>query len=85
MEAVPQNNNEQVEKKESLEYSESVERAKEVYAELKAFEGTDIVGREALAQVEALACALTAELHGLPEDVCLKEGLPLPRRNQVAS
>lgn len=55
---------------------ESVERARELYSQLKGYEDTDIVGRESLEEVEAIASALSAELQNIPPSLCMQEGLP---------
>jgi len=63
-----------VEVNESLDIG--VEKAKEIYSELKKYDGMDIVGREELDKVEGLAQSLTDLLKTIPLEVCLREGLP---------
>tara|TARA_B100000508_G_scaffold31981_2_gene24621 strand:- start:12572 stop:12934 length:363 start_codon:yes stop_codon:yes gene_type:complete len=61
---------------ESSEYSESIERALDLYGQLKVFEGTDVVGQQAADEVEAIAVALKLELQNIPAAECLANGLP---------
>ena len=61
---------------ESLNLSESIDRAHKLYDQLKQYEGMDIVGTEARAEVEAIALELTAALKGIPASIRLQEQLP---------
>lgn len=69
--------NENAESVESLE--ESIERAREVQAELKKFDGVEVFGGDAMeqhAEAEALAAELKALLEKIPAKDCLEKGLP---------
>lgn len=55
---------------------ESVENAKDFYEALKEFEGTDVVGAEALEEVEGLTRQLKESLRDIPPAVRMAEGLP---------
>lgn len=61
---------------ESPELRESIERARDLRAKLEEFNGTDIVGRDALNEVELIASSLSVELQNISANICLKEGLP---------
>ena len=61
---------------ENAEYSESIEQAEALLEKLKSFHETDVVGKEGIDEVEALASALTIELKGIPPEVRIKAGLP---------
>jgi hypothetical protein len=61
---------------ESVEMRESIERAKELRGQLEAFNNTDVVGSEALREVEDIACALSIELQNISAEACMQEGLP---------
>ena len=60
---------------ESVELTESIERAKELSGQLKEFDDTDVVGREALAEVDLISSNLKKVLENIPADVRLQEGL----------
>ena len=55
---------------------ESVDRAHDFYEALKEFEGTDVVGADALAEVEGLALNLNKTLQEIPARTRIAEGLP---------
>lgn len=65
---------------ESIEsVEESIERAREVQAELKKFDGVEVFGGDAMeqhAEVEELAAELKALLEKIPAKDCLEKGLP---------
>lgn len=74
MEGAPQN---KIEKsQEYVDYRESIEQAKEIYAELISYKGTDIIGKDGLDRVEALSHALSIELSEIPPAIRMVEGLP---------
>ena len=55
---------------------ESVDRAHDFYEALKEFDGTDVVGADALEEVEGLALHLKETLQEIPPHIRLAEGLP---------
>tara|TARA_B100000508_G_scaffold56861_1_gene44277 strand:+ start:2357 stop:2722 length:366 start_codon:yes stop_codon:yes gene_type:complete len=61
---------------ESVDLSESIERASGLYEELKAFEGTDVVGQAAVDEVERIAGELKVVLKDIPAAECHANGLP---------
>jgi hypothetical protein len=61
---------------ESLEMKESVEKAKKLRAQLEEFNNTDVIGADALAEVESIATELSSELENISARICLAEGLP---------
>lgn len=61
---------------ESPELIESIEKARELRAQLEEFNDTDVVGSEDLGRVEEIASTLSRVLRDISAEVCLREGLP---------
>jgi hypothetical protein len=83
MEGVPKNNeNNSLDKEnaESLEkLTESIEQAKELYGELLKYNGTELVGAEAMklnAEIESKATTLHELLKTIPTKECIENNLP---------